>query len=57
MSDFRAAIKLQNKGTEKLCYEGLLWTRSQAHYWPNWKNIEKKSQPLLVKFTKLDNRF
>ena len=44
MSDFRAAIKLQNsKGTEKLCYEGLLWTRSQAHYWPNWKNIEKKS--------------
>ena len=55
MSDFRAAIKLQNKGTEKLCYEGL-WTRSQAHYWPNWKNIEK-SQPLLVKFTKLDSRF
>ena len=41
MSDFRAAIKLQNKGTEKLRYEGL-WTRSQAHYWPNWKNIEKK---------------
>ena len=56
MSDFRAAIKLQNKGTEKLCYEGLLWTRSQAHYWPNWKNIEKKSAVVSEVF-QLDNRF